>query len=400
MNTTLEKTNNSVKQFFNKLLPYFGVRDTKTGNIKWHAWFILFVELIGTIFLVFWICFPNAFAFEYADVEGHWANGNATLTSISNFWATYFSYPILLALYVCFGIFVLVICTIWVSANFNPAVTTVEMIKGNDPYHLGLMKIGVQFLGAFAAAIFVLELSKALGTWDIQTSATTYAVSLDAIAPAINPGWVSMNIFEGSISMKEASDSWFWFLSLLLEFVYVYMLLALVFIGKMNKVARTAWISMGLVAILWVSQHTMNVTLNPARALAPAVVHDIARGLHGQTATSYTSFVWIYILGQMAAAAVFGLHITYKDRKNAAIEEATIGNKIAIEKAKHHELMLENSRLTHINDQMYKDISKHMGIHHGHKGVHPKVVHTGKTTEVVYKVKPTTTSKKKSSKKK
>lgn len=314
----MEAKNKTKITLKNKVLQYNKFRYVDSnGKIHWHLWVKLVSEAVGMFGLVFWIALPNVLSFGNYQNPNHWAYGNQGLQSWSHGMAQFFAFPFMGPLYVGIGIFLLLIGMIHISANFNPAVTIMEVKRGEDTYTTAFYKILTQFTFAFLSGYAMLEFSKAIGTWDIGTVTSNgikYAVNLDAVSPVlVTPTFQGANIAnaQGFMSVKttfySVGQSWFWYISLFVEMILMASLLGLVFLGKMSKNARVLFVSIGIIFIVFLGSFTENFSLNPARTMAPAIMNDLGRqGMNASNSSLMSQWIWIYLVGQILGVFLFG----------------------------------------------------------------------------------------------
>ena len=285
--TTNKNQNNTiVKKLGDSLLTSKVKSFTLDGIISKSHWTtIMLVELIGTFLLVSIIIAPLSV------LKPHGQN-----TGFLKLW----EYKIWIAIWISFGIFLLICMFGTVSANFNPAVTIVEIYAGNDTVRLGLGKIGVQFVGSLAAAFMAYGLAENAGTFDSNST-------LGASTNKAEIWW------EGSAKtvLNDAEGYW-WIIILLFESVGTFILLWTVFGTKHAKhkntlVKKSAYISLILVVVIWVNDSVGSPTINPSRTMMPAFVSQIMGGDADAIANNS-----IHVVGQMIAALSYGMYVQKK----------------------------------------------------------------------------------------
>ena len=284
---------------------------------QWRAWWTWTIELIGTFLMVFMILSPAAFGFS----EG--AQGKI----IQNLFSTFF----FKAFYAAFFIYVLVVMFRKVSSNFNPVVSIVHMVRKDDSVLVGSGKIVMQFAGAFAAAYLAQHLSEMANIW-------SPANSLDSVVPTLKYyDWLgtSNDIIISSSFDIEAHKNWYWIVVVMLEAIYTFALLGSVFMGGkyVSYKGRPLVIFLVLLIILTLGIRTSNISLNPARLIAPAVVGEQFGGALGSL-----NSLWMFLVGQAIAVILFSimqLNPTYKKKTVGAPQTQGFFRKyIGWEKAK------------------------------------------------------------------
>ena len=276
---------------------------------------ILFVELIGTFLLVGGILLPGAIGVSLPNTNAageylHTIHSDALWNTLN--WV--FEPLIFKAFYVAALIFVLVFIFIKWSANFNPVVTLSEIAAGNDTYKFGFKKIAAQFIGAFIAVYFMALVVVPAMSGEGMEEAFAMGYSLDGTQPIfIHFNYDSFAFTPGGIyqteTLQEVNDWWYWFVQMFMEFLLTFLLIMSVFYGgdKYSKTQRIFIISGTVWAILIVGLRFNTIALNPARLVAPAFVSN----QFGVTAPM--NFVWIYLIGELLAFALFN-HWVKKQR--------------------------------------------------------------------------------------
>ncbi len=271
---------------------------------------ILISELIGTFLLVFGIIIWGAIGVDLPSAS-HAGNSEAwnTVNKV-------FSTIVFKSFLVAFLILILVFSLRRWSVNLNPAVTLAEVSKGNDTYSLGMMKIVVQLIGAFAATFLVgyVIMPEVAGT--SAEVALSNGYSLDGTQPIfkhINYAefeWNNVENWYNTKTFMENSNAWYWFIQIILEATFTFGLIISVFWGKQmseNRRAFTIFFAVWMILIL--ANRFNTIALNPARLVAPAFVSQML----GKSEPM--QFVWIYLIGELIAVAVFhGLNLRANQR--------------------------------------------------------------------------------------
>ncbi len=273
---------------------------------------ILIVEMLGTSILVGGIIFPGAMGFNL-DASSH-AFGSEGFWNFMNF---AFATIIVKSLWVALLIFFLVIFTIRWSANFNPAVSLAEISVGNDSYALGMSKIFVQFIGAFAAVYFTALIIVPAASGLSMEDAWAQGFGLDGTeAIMLHFNYQGFDISDPSTYyVKEtfyaAKDAWYWLIQLISETVLTFLLILSVFIGghKLSKMKRISLITVTVWVILLVGIRFNTIALNPARLIAPAFVSNQFGN------STPMQFVWIFLIGELLAVALFHGLVSKKKAK-------------------------------------------------------------------------------------
>ncbi len=326
---------------------YDSVKNREPKSWYKNFWVILLVELIGTFILVFGILLPSAASFGDWTVHQHniafWKAVQLTFTPLT-----------MKALWVALLIALLVIPTIRISANFNPAVTIVEMGIGNDSKKLGFSKIGVQFLGGIAAGLFAVLVAHSI-------NADRSSSNLDAIAPIIRHfKWSSSKILDPTyitIAISGKDLIWYTPLHFVMEFILTFLLLWSVFLfGEQSKLKRTLIITLMVWVIVTIGLRTNNIALNPARAFGPAFA-DLASG-YGKTADLNSSFyiewVWIIMAAEVLASFAF---IKFRTHKLALEEEYVVYKKQQKENNSKATTTSEDTSTTSVEARLNEDTS-------------------------------------------
>ncbi len=263
---------------------------------------ILIVEMLGTAILVGGILFPGAMGFNL-EASAH-TFGSEGFWNFMNF---AFSTIVVKALWVALLIFFLVIFTIRWSANFNPAVSLAEVSVGNDSYALGMSKIFVQFIGAFAAVYFTALVIIPNVSGKTIEIALQNGYGLDGTRPIMmhfnfgNVDFSDPSTYYATETLTQAKDAWYWLIQILIEAALTFTLITSVFIGgeKLSKMKRISLISVTVWLILLVGIRFNTIALNPARLMAPAIVSN----QFGDN--DPMNFVWIYLVGEFLGLALF-----------------------------------------------------------------------------------------------
>lgn len=294
MNKTIVKDKNKKKRNYWDLIAI---------NKKYRNWkTILLAELIGTYLLTLWIILPSSVNFD----------------SMNNWWGYIWSLMIMKALWVAGFIVFIVYVLRYISVNLNPAVTIGEIAKGNDKLPIGIAKINVQFVGGIMAGFTGLGLA-------ILTD--NNSSTLDAISPIVRwNDWSnigSMGWYDNPIASKNYADfnggqAAFVASSMVLEFSYTFALLASVFYWEKKVSHNMRPIVIGLIVWLVVTLgvRTNNIALNPARLVGPAIAQTV--GVNAGFLTNninYTDWMWVYLVSEFAAAALFAMIELSKSKK-------------------------------------------------------------------------------------
>ena len=285
---------------FPQLNPY-----VRKENGSWMDWVTWGVEFLGTFLMVFMILAPAAFNFSEGSLY-YGAAGEIVEVLFSTF--------AFKAFYVAFFIYVLVLLLRRVSANFNPAVSIVHMVRKDDSLITGFGKIAAQFAGAFAASYLAYYLSDIGGFWSSSST-------LDSLVPTLQfYDWQGVSDTSAIIDYQayygfsiDDNMSWYWLPVVLIEAVLTFALLGSVFMG--GKWVTYRGRPVVIFAVLWIiialGIRTNNVALNPARLVAPAVVAQQFGGGAGSLEAT-----WMFLLGEAIAIAFMSwvqLHESAKD---------------------------------------------------------------------------------------
>lgn len=312
----------SVEQVYNDLEEtVINIDDTKEEKVVKTSK-ILISELIGTFLLVFGIIIWGAIGVDLP-ASSHAAD-SAAWNTVNKVFSTIVFKSFLVALLILILVFTF---RRW-SVNLNPAVTLAEVSKGNDSYSLGMMKIGVQLIGAFGATFLVgyVIMPEVAGTSAEVALANGY--SLDGTKPIFKHinyealKWGDVSTWYTTENFMANNNAWYWFIQLILEAVFTFGLIISVFWGgKMSENRRAFTIFFAVWAILIIANRFNTIALNPARLMGPAFVSKML----GQGEPM--QFVWIYLTGELIAVALFhGLNLRAKAK---AESETRIANVVA-----------------------------------------------------------------------
>ncbi len=283
---------------------------------------ILASELIGTFLLVFGIIIWGAIGVDLPPASHA---GNSEIWNTIN---KVFSTIVFKSFIVALLILILVVTLRRWSVNLNPAVTLSEVSKGNDTYSLGMMKIFVQFIGAFGATFLVGYIIMPAVSGTSAEAALANGYSLDGTQPIfkhINYGaldWNNVGSWYTTESFMENSDAWYWFLQIILEAIFTFALIISVFWGgNLSENRRAFLIFFAVWAILVVANRFNTIAINPARLVAPAFVSQML----GKSEPM--QFVWIYLIGELLAVALFhGLNLRAKAKAESETRITSVVN--------------------------------------------------------------------------
>ncbi|NQX83216.1 MAG: aquaporin [Mycoplasmataceae bacterium] len=264
----------------------------------WRFWVILLFELIGTFLLVFEIISPS------------------TLNLDSKLWyQMIFGTYIMKAFWVAGFTLILIYIYKFVSVNLNPVITLSEIAIGHNTWIRGIFMIVVQIIGALCAAEFAHFLAVQIGTWEPGNS------TLDAVYPrfiisSTGQNWFGLDstyidFLNGGgtwISASSKTMKWsewlFILVPYLIEFLFTFGLIASIIYSKkitqiygkkINDYWRPILVFGALMVFITFGLHTNNISLNPVRLYAPAIVSQF----HGGAKT--LQFTWIFLFGEMSA---------------------------------------------------------------------------------------------------
>ncbi len=305
------------------------VEFTELEHKKAKTPLILISELVGTFILVFGILLPGALGVNLAPEAHIWGS--------ENFWNTLdaiFTSIAVKGLWVATLILVLVFMFRRWSVNLNPAVTLAEISLKNDTAALGVTKIVIQFVGAFAgvfAAAAVIGFTSTEAYMQLYTTGTWAAVDggqsvlevakdggygLDVTYPMfkqINWDTISEGLSYSTTYLNGTEDAWSWIIFVLLEAALTFGLLASVFWGKKISHNVRPFVIWGIVwLLLIVGIRFDTIALNPARLIAPAVLEKVL--MNSTDGLQFSSF---YLIGELFAVALFHILVV---RQRAKVE--------------------------------------------------------------------------------
>ncbi len=309
----------------------FKYLNKNSNELHWKLWVVLLVEVIGTFFMVFEIILPSAIALGDSTMNNlpHWLNTGYNIIFgtyiMKAFWVTGF---ILLLIYICRK----------VSVNLNPAVTLSEAVSGHHTWGKAFSMIGIQFLGAFAAASFALGCSHWSGAWDATMSSNNVGTALDGVQPRFLVGQLSDYSFqhlfgwnktslipESNIPLQLAISP----LLIIIEAAFTFALISTVIYfpkaGKITEKWRPLLIAIPLTITVCIGIHTDNIALNPARLIAPAVVSTVAGGPNSM------QWIWVFLSGELIAVGVVGLIEYWRKTGFVKLPENIFGPSAVIE---------------------------------------------------------------------
>ncbi len=312
-------------------------RTDKVKNIReWRLWIILLFELIGTALLVFLLIAPSAL----------------NLAANTTWYADIFDMFVAQAVWIAGSILVVTILFGWVSADANPVVTLARVARGQRNGQQAFWIISFQMIGAFAAAYGAFYLGN--GHLDLIFSGATTATdgTLGSLLPMLqlsgneiewfgNLSWVIANVNpDGFIVFApiagkagifnlwatSGADAYaFLAITFAMEALLTWIFLsALVGSKKENKNSRVILTFIVLVIILTIGAHTNNVSLNPVRTLAPAIIAVTA----GSADPLYIAYAVFFVAGQLVAVLLVAKG--FAKRNNKAIKSGKAPSRLAI----------------------------------------------------------------------
>ena len=308
----------------------FKTYNEKEDKMVWKLWVILMVELLGTFFMVFEIILPSSAGF----------GTNENLGGFNIFWNIVFGTYLMKAIWVTSFILLLIYICRKVSVNLNPAVTLAEAAVGNYTWPRTFAMIGVQFIGAFAAANFGLLVSYWSGnffeTEILLNGSVTEGSSLDGLNPRLIFNTSNYSIsgqiikafgsWDGKAlelnSNSNAAEMLFMIPTILIEAIFVFILITTVVYfpkaGNVNTFWKPFLIVIPLTIIVMIGLHTNNISLNPARLVAPAVVAQMAGGAKNM------QFIWVFLFGQLLAVG-FVMLVEHRKKTGAKLPVLIFG---------------------------------------------------------------------------
>ncbi len=340
---------NTVKENF------FKTYDENKGKLVWRLWFILMVELLGTFAMVFEIIAPNALALGDPNVVGE---------GFANFYNAVFGTFIMKAFWVTGFIWILIMICGKVSVNLNPAVTLGEVADGKFGWNRGFSMIGIQLLGAIAAA----EAAYQIGA--IMSANSEFNTTLDAVYPVFQTPWYmgsglemgktnpiwneGMNVF-GSNSATFGQWALAIFPFMIIEFVFTYLLISSVFEGKFGFMGRSFVICIPLTITVALGIFTHNIALNPARLLGPAIIGQMHSAASSHATTATMQFTWIFLLGEILAVMVWFVRCGFKNKTDGTTREdfrrevRLLGSEVLSTRARYQWVLAGNRSLESMN---------------------------------------------------
>ncbi len=280
---------------------YFKYLNPTSKELHWKLWVVLLIELLGTFLMVFEIIIPSAI--------GMGTNPNLG-EGFNTFYNIVFGNYLTKAIWVTGFILILIYALRKISVNLNPAVTLSEAISGHHTWGKAFSMIGIQFIGAFAAAFLALGCAHWSGAW-ADTKSTLDGVEPRFLVGDLSNGKWSLGLWFG-IDKQNLIDGFslaqqtgFSIVNIIIEAIFTFTLVAtIIYFPKAGKVTG-AWrpwvIVIPLTIMVALGIHTNNIAFNPARLIAPAVVSTAAGGANTM------QWIWVFLLGELIALGFVAL---------------------------------------------------------------------------------------------
>lgn len=325
----------------------FKTYDENKGKLVWRLWVILIVELLGTFAMVFEIIAPNSF--------------------LSNFdlYNQIFGTFIMKALWVTVFIWILIQICGKVSVNLNPAVTISEVTHGAFGWNRASLMILMQVIGAITAAEVAYQIAEVMGTTN---------TSLDAVKPVLQvPGWMAGDafntttvIFSGYAGYGETFGQAMLTVipTISIESILTFALLSSVFYGNFNNPEKDgpsqsrALVIFGvLTGAVYIGIFTLNISLNPARMIGPALVGTAHSGSALINIEQNLQYAWMYLAGQLIAVMIFAIIEYNKKEKTGETrtgyqkEVRLLATEVLVTKARYEWLIAGNKAIEEMNKE-------------------------------------------------
>lgn len=320
--------------------------------------FSLISEAVGTFLFVFMLIAPTVFHFSSAGDMGLYGEAGETLQKVFNTF-------IVRSLYLVLGFLILVYTFKKFSAQFNPAVTIISMVKKTDEVWMGISKIFLQFGSSFAAAFLIQYFADISNQWDSNQS-------LDSVVPnLLHYDWGSnfdlpsgtlivdnnLLLSQGNQYAFDVDKTWYKASLVFVEAFLLFMLLGSIFWGKkLSLKFRPIIIAGAFLILVSLGMRFETISLNPARLVAPAVVSDFKEGLN-----TYDT-IWIFITGQLIAILLFGVIEFFKKDKNEHYTERDLLERGRQLKEENYNISFEineiESSIKKINEMSKVDLRK------------------------------------------
>ncbi len=317
---------------------FFQWYDQAREKYQWKTWVVATIEFIGTFLMTFMIIAPSTFGLYNAETYGNSDFGKGI--------ELIFSFMFMRAMWVAFGIWVLIILFNKISVNINPAITIAEMAAHNHLRAQGVVKILAQVGGAIVASYIALYLG--LAWMEDVTSIDSIQLGVHNFYQSDPNSQMGFIIDDNEINIAEHQV--YIAVQFFMEFILTFLLLLAVFsTDHINWSIRSCILAIVLLVLVSIGIRTDNIALNPARLIGPAMASATYNLNHAGAEIDKGALATlpVMLIAELSAALLMyfiqGIGKTKFENVNAIKENETI--KLAWAKILILEVLLEEATI-------------------------------------------------------